>query len=190
MLYLSRLITFLYIKQEIWGLAFVDTCVSLPFTPAAEPSKGEYTQMSAQSVGDVQHPGQPACPLPAAPTAPGAGGREETPGVREQGYGSPQCISLLPHGRVWPARAMQCQCSDNADCKRTQQQAQGKSSTQNIWREKMRGSGGRAVNIRNVLTEVQATVLVMRWKGNRKPPKPVIQMKEQRIDGLDMRRVR
>lgn len=33
MLYLSRLITFLYIKQEIWGLAFGDTYVSLTFTP-------------------------------------------------------------------------------------------------------------------------------------------------------------
>ena len=89
MLYLSRLITFLYIKQEIWGLAFGDTDVSLTFTPVAESRKEGHPPKSAQPAGGPQDPGQlraggqrPATRLPAyPPVSPAAAGLGGPPGL-------------------------------------------------------------------------------------------------------------
>lgn len=54
-LYLSRSITFLYIKQEIWGLAFRDTYVSLSLTSLAESCEdGRSVQKRAQPAGDFR----------------------------------------------------------------------------------------------------------------------------------------
>lgn len=113
MLYLSRLITFLYIKQEIWRLAFGDTHFSLTFSPLREGG-------GKASPGCWRRSGPWPVPLPGRPAAEpgrtrGAGPGPETGDAREPGSEPPWCVSFLAHVRAWPAKAMQCQCSDNAD---------------------------------------------------------------------------
>lgn len=57
-LYLIQLITFLYIKQEIWELAFGDTYSSLPSATVEEPRKEGRGQEAGARPGSFQDRGQ------------------------------------------------------------------------------------------------------------------------------------
>lgn len=144
--------------------------------------------MAGGSQASFQHHGQeqpqPPRPSPAGPAAPGLAG-EGNRAVSTPGH------ELRAPWESPAAKAMQCQCSDTVTLWKnaaagTEEEQHTKYPDGENERQQMKDDS----TSRSIVTEVWATMLVVRSEGNRKTPVLEIQMKARRINGFDKRRVR